>query len=141
MKIFSTDKPILLVISGVLIALMMLSPACQAQTAATLDKHSRKIQKELSHYPAGTYLRLSLRDHSDEYGSLGTLSDSSFSITSSDTNKSETHLYSEIAGVEKEKEYIGEGTGSGHHFRHLVPIAIVSAAAATAAAIVVPREY
>jgi hypothetical protein len=126
--------------SGVLIVLMGLLPACQAQTATTLDKHARKIHKKLAHYPAGAYLHLTLRDHSDQYGSLGSLSDASFRFTNSDANKTETHLYSEVAGVKKGKEYIGEGAGSEHHVRHLVPILIVAAAAGTAAAIVVSKE-
>jgi len=140
MKAFSGGKRFVSVVAGALIALMVLPPACQAQTATTLDKHARKIHNRLSHYTAGTYLRLTLRDHSDQYGSLGTLSETSFSFTNSDANKTETHPYSEIASVRKGKEYIGEGTGSGHHIRHLVPILIVAAAAGTAAAIVVSKE-
>ena len=131
---------ILRVVSGVLVVLMGVLPACQAQTATTLDKHARKIHNKLSHYPAGAHLRLALRDHSDQFGTLGTLSETSFSFTTSDANKTESHLYSEVAGVKKGKQYIDEGAGSGRHIRHLVPIVIVAAAAVTAAIVVSKEE-
>ena len=140
MNFFFGGKWFFRVVSVALVVLMGLLPACQARASTTLDKHARKIQRKLSRYPAGAHLRLVMRDHSDQYGSLGTLSDASFSFTDSDANKTETHLYSEVAGVEKGKEYIGEGAGSGHHIRHLLPILIVAAAAGTAAVIVVSKE-
>jgi hypothetical protein len=141
MKLSSEGKRLLSFVSGVLIALMVLLPTCQAQTASALDKNARNIHNKLSHYPSGAYLRITLRDHSDQYGSLGVVTGDSFSFTDSDANMSETHLYSDVAGVRKAKEYVDEGMGSGHHIRHLVPIAIVTAAAGTAGAIVLSMKY
>jgi hypothetical protein len=116
--------------------LLVLVPACQAQSAPNLDKHARKVQKRLTKYPKGTYVDVAFRDGTDSTGMLGTLSPTSFTFTNADNNASETHLYSEVARVDRSKEYIGDGSEPGHHFHvHLwVPVVVGAAAAGAAVA-------
>ena len=110
-------------------------PACQAGTVTPLDKHARKVEKHLSKFRSGTYLRFDFRDNTQSYGSLGALSDASFQFTDTDSNKLETRSYDDLAHVTKGAEYIGAGSES-HHSRLLVPLLVGAVAAGTAAAIV-----
>jgi hypothetical protein len=108
-------------------------PACQAQSAApSLDKHARKIHKQLARYSSGTYVAVVLRDGSQTAGALGAVHPASFSLSNSDTNSPETHNYADVAGVQKGREYIGAGSGSGHHI-HWIRWSVVGVAAAGAA--------
>jgi hypothetical protein len=117
--------------------LLALVPAAQAQSAANLGKHERKIHKELERFPAGTYVNLELRDGSDRAGLVGQMAPSAFTLIDSDSNAQETHSYSEVLRVTRSREFIGEGSGSGHHFRAWVPVVmgVVAAGAATAFAL------
>jgi hypothetical protein len=130
--IFGRKSIVRLVLVWTLVALVT---ACQAQSTVSLDKHARKVHKRLATYPAGTYLTVVLRDGSERIGALGTLAPASFTITDSDSNARETHSYNDVAKVSKGTEYIGEGSGRGHHIRLWVP-AVVGAVAAGAAATV-----
>ncbi|MGA2570350.1 MAG: hypothetical protein ABSF23_07505 [Terracidiphilus sp.] len=115
-------------------------PACQAQSAVRLDKHARKVEKRLARFRPGTFLDFEFRNGSKTFGALGPLSDASFQFTDSDSNKTETHLYADLARVSKAKEYIGQGSGPRHHVRLLVPVLIgVGAAAGGIAAYEVMR--
>jgi hypothetical protein len=127
--IFSRRPFVYLALAATLIAVM---PASQAQSGASLDKHSRKIHHRLVKYPAGTYVNVVLRDGSQSSGVLAGVKSESFSITNSDNNVPETHDYTDVASVQKGREYIGAGSG-GHHI-HWVRWGIVGAAAAGAAA-------
>jgi hypothetical protein len=106
------------------LALIVVVPVTRAETAPQLDKHARKIEKHLAKFRPGTYLDFEFRDGSQTFGSLGEMSDASFQFTDADSNKIETHLYSDVASVRKAKEYIGEGSGHGHHVRLLLPVLI-----------------
>jgi hypothetical protein len=117
-------------------ALIVVAPACQAQSSTPLDKHARKIEKRLAKFRPGTYLDFEFRDRSETYGSLGTLSEASFQFTNADSNKTETHLYADVARVKKAKEYIGAGSEPEHHVHLLVPLLIGAGAAAAAVAVV-----
>jgi len=110
--------------------LIALPPACQAQSDPPLDKHARKIEKRLARFRPGTYLDFEFRDSSQNFGALGPLSDASFQFTDSESNKTETHLYADVARVSKAKEYIGEGSEPRHHVRLLVPVLVGAGAAA-----------
>ena len=120
-----------LVLAWILIAMV---PACQAQSAASLDKHARKIHKHLTHYETGALVNIELRDGSELTGALDRLAPASFTVTDSDTNAQVTQLYSDVAKVSKGKEYIGEGSGPAHHFLHPWMTAVVGVVAAGAAA-------
>jgi hypothetical protein len=113
----------------VVLAFAALAPAASADSSAKLDKHARKIEKKLSRYRAGAFLVIDLRDSSSTQGTLGNLSDAAFQITDADSNKVRTIDYANVAGVKKAKEYIGAGSGPGHHIRHWVPILVGAAAA------------
>jgi hypothetical protein len=116
---------------------LALTPAFQAQSA-NLNKHERKIHKRLEHFAPGTYVNVEMRDGTDRAGLLGTVAPAAFTLTDSDSNAEETHTYSEVARVSKSREFIGEGSGSGHHFRPWVPVvvgAVAAGAAATAFAV------
>lgn len=112
-------------------------PAIQAQSAANLDRHERKIHNRLERYPAGTYVNVEMRDGSDRAGLLGTVAPASFTLTDSDSNAQEVHAYREVAHVTRSREFIGQG--SVHHFfRPWVPAAVgvlAAGAAVTAFAI------
>lgn len=113
------------------VACMFLVPALcsRAQSSAPLDKHARRIEKRLAKYRQGTVLDFEFRDSSKTFGALGPMSPASFQFTDSDSNKIQTHLYSDLAQVKQAREYIGEGTEPRHHVR-LVPVIIVAGIAA-----------
>jgi hypothetical protein len=94
-------------------------PAGHAVSAKKLEKQARKIEAKLAKYPKGAFLEFHFRDGSRSTGSLGTLSEHSFSFTNSDTNGKETHNYSDVTKVKKGKTYIG--TGSEKHHRFHIP--------------------
>ena len=120
------------------VACLVLStlPTCHAATGTQLDKHARKAEKHLAKFHSGTYLRFDFRDNTQSYGTLGALSDASFQFTDTDSNKVQTRSYDDLARVTKGAEYIGEGSGPGHHVRLIVPIIIGAVAAGAAVAIV-----
>jgi hypothetical protein len=126
----------LLVSLSFALALTIALPAAQAQSGAPLDKHARRVEKHLARYQAGSFLQVDFRDGSQTIGSLGVLSDASFQFTNSDSNKNMTIAYSDVSRVSKGKEYIGEGSGPGHHVRLLVPVIVGAIAAGAAVAIV-----
>jgi hypothetical protein len=118
-----------LLIVAIAFASIALAPSIQAQSSAKIEKHVRKIEKRLAKYRTGTFLEVDLRDSSEAMGSLGDVSDATFQITSSDSNKVETFNFADVARVRKAKEYIGAGSEPGRHIHLLVPVLIVAAAA------------
>jgi hypothetical protein len=112
------------------VALLAAVPPALAQSSATLDKHARRIEKRLAKYRQGTFLDFEFRDSSQTFGALGPLSPASFQFTDSDSNKVQTHSYSELVHVKQAREYIGEGSEPRHHVRLLVPVIIGAAVAA-----------
>lgn len=103
-------------ILGLLIASAVIAaaPVCLAQHSSNLDKHARKVESRLAKFPAGSHLHLFLRDHTDSYGTLGALSEASFSFTNADTNAKETHLYRDVSEVKKGEAPIGKGSVHRH---------------------------
>jgi len=110
-------------------------PVAFAQQNPNLDKHARRIEKKLSKLRAGSYVQIDLRNNSVSLGSLGSLSDSTFQVVDSDTNKPVTFAYSDVAGVHKGTEYIGEGSESGRHFHIGLPVLIAAGAVVAGAAV------
>jgi hypothetical protein len=102
----------------------------RAQSSAPLDKHARRIERRLTKFRQGTVLDFEFRDSSKTFGSLGPLSAVSFQFIDSDSNRVQTHSYSDLAEVKKAKEYIGEGSEPRHHVRLLVPVLVGAGAAA-----------
>ena len=111
-------------------ALVVTAALAQAQSSAQLDKHARRIEKRLTKFQPGTFLDFEFRDSSKTFGSLGLLSATSFQFTDSDSNKTQTHSYSDLVEVKKAREYIGEGSEPRHHVRLLVPVLIGAGVAA-----------
>lgn len=107
----------------------------QAQSTTRLSKHARRVYHKLAKYSSGRYLHLVLRNDSDSYGALGTLSETSFTFTSADSNSTATYSYNDIDRVKTDKERIGEGTEPRRHIRHLVPIVVTAAAVGAAGAV------
>lgn len=134
-NIFSKGSPVLLrlALASILIAIALV-PVCQAQSADTpnLDKHARKIHRQVARYPAGTYVSIVLRDGSESAGALDAVRPASFTFNNADSNAPETHNYADVARVEKGREYIGAGSGSEHHV-HWIRWSVVGVAAAGAA--------
>ena len=127
LRIFRRKSMVSVAITWSLIAFV---PACQAQSVVPLDKHARKVEKRLVKFRPGAFLDFEFRDGSQTYGALGPLSDVSFQFINSDSNKTETHLYADVARVSKAKEYIGQGSGPKHHIRLLVPVLVGACVAA-----------
>jgi hypothetical protein len=133
--IFCGRSAVRLTLAWTLVAMV---PAAQAQSAGNLDKHERKIHKQMERFAAGAYVNVELRDGTERAGQLGEVAPAAFTLIDSDTNAKETHAYSEVMHVSESKEYIGEGSGSGHHFRPWVPVVagmLAAGAAATALAV------
>jgi len=130
-----------LVVVAIAMAWIATVAVSQAQSAAQLDKHARKIEKRLAKYHTGTVLQVDLRDDSEALGSLGQLSDATFLLTSADSNRKMTIAYADVAQVKKGKEYIGEGSEPGRHIPHLVPIVIGVVAAGAAVALVETKPF
>jgi hypothetical protein len=111
------------------------APASRADSSAKIEKHARKIEKRLGKYRTGTLVQVDFRDDSEAVGSLGNVSDATFQITNSDSNKVQTFNYTDVSRVKKGREYIGAGSGE-HHMRLWVPIVIGAVAAGGAVAAV-----
>ena len=122
-------------------ALIAVVPASQAESAARIDKHTRKIEKRLAKYRKGAFLQVDLRDNTEVLGSLGELSGTTFLLTSSDNNRKMTISYADVAQVKKGREYIGEGSEPVHHIPHLGPILIGAVAAGAAVALVETKPF
>ncbi len=135
-RIFRLLRRQSIVILAAVFTLIVVASACPAQSGAPLDKHARRIEKRLAKFRPGTYLDFQFRDSSSTFGSLGALSAASFQFTDADSNKTQTHLYAEVARVKQAKEYIGQGSEPGHHVRLLVPILIGAGAAGAVVAVV-----
>ena len=116
----------------------MAAPLCLAESnnaasPTNLDKHARKVYHELARFPAGSYVRLTLTDGSERTVEVVSLDETSFVATNAETNNRETHSYSEIDRVRREKDYIGEGSETHvHRVRLWVPIALGVLAAGAA---------
>ncbi len=96
------------------LALSLGAPSGYAASAKSLDKQAKKVASKLAKYPKGAFLHFHFRDGSESSGKLNKLADNSFSITNSDSNSDETHRYSDVTRIEKEKTYIGKDSESRH---------------------------
>jgi len=132
MTLFRNSSILRLGLACVLIAGVSMG---QAQSAASLTKHGHKVQHKLAKYSSGRYLHLVMRDSTDSYGALGTLSEDSFTFTRADNNSIATYSYNDIDKVKTDKEPIGQGTEPRYHIRHLVPIVVTAAALGAAGAV------
>jgi hypothetical protein len=125
-------------IATTILALVAIAPCCRAErdtssSGASLDKHARKIRHELTHFRTGSYVHLVFRDGSERTGALDSVDDAAFTVTNAENNARETHDYSSIERVRRQKDYIGEG--SEEHVRHIplwVPVAVGVLAAGAA---------
>lgn len=133
----------LTLISALLVTTIAVAPICLAESgssssSANLDKHARKIHRELTRFNPGNYIRLRLTDGSERTVALDSVDDTSLTGTNAESNNRETHTYDEIARVTREKDYVGEGSeGHVHHIRLWVPIVGVLAAGAVTTALMV----
>jgi hypothetical protein len=118
-----------LLLVAIAFASIALAPTSRAQSSEKIEKHSRKIEKRVAKYRTGTLLQVDFRDNSQALGSLGNVSDATFQVTNTESNKVQTFNYDDVTRVKKTKEYIGAGSGPELHFHHWVPVLIVAAAA------------
>ena len=100
------------------------APAYGAESSATTEKHTRKIEKKVGKYHTGTLLKVDFRDNSEALGFLGDVSGATFQITNAESNKLQTFNYDDVTRVNKTKEYIGAGSEPGHHIRLWVPVVV-----------------
>jgi len=130
---FLRRNPFLL--ATIALVFLTLATTGYADSSAKLEKHARKIEKRLAKYRTGTLLQVDFRDNSETLGSLGSLSDASFQITNTDSNKVQSFNYTDVDHVRKTKEYIGAGSAPEHrYFRHWVPLLVGAAAVGGGAA-------
>jgi hypothetical protein len=95
-------------------ALLMVVPICQAQQSPVhLDRHAKKIQKLLTACPAGSHVHLTLRDQTDQFGYLGSLSSQSFELLDPKTRAPQVLAYDQIDNVGCENR--GSEVGFHHH--------------------------
>jgi hypothetical protein len=106
---------------------------CRAESAKHMEKHVRRIEKQLAKYGSGTYLRLVFLDHSQSLGIIGQLHPDSFTFTDADNNATRSYDYADVASVDKGETYVGEGSRHRHLPRLLV-FGVASAVAAGAVA-------
>ncbi len=99
-------------------------PVSRAESSASTEKHTRKIEKKVGKYRTGTLLQIDFRDNSEALGFLGDVSGATFQVTNAESNKLQTFNYDDITRVKKTKEYIGAGSEPGHHFRLWVPVVV-----------------
>jgi hypothetical protein len=100
------------------------APACRAESSATTEKHTRKVEKKVAKYHTGTLLQVDFRDNSEALGFLGDVSGATFQITNAESNKLQTFNYDDVTRVKKTNEYIGAGSERGRHFRLWVPVVV-----------------
>jgi hypothetical protein len=122
-----------LLLVAIAFASLALAPTCPAQSSAKIEKHTRKIEKRLAKYRSGTFVEVDFRDNSVAQGSLGDVSDATFQITNSESNKAQIFNYADVTRVRKVKEYIGAGSEPEHHVRLWIPLVIAAAAGGVAA--------
>ncbi len=120
---------ILAVVAVAIACLPVAAEPSAVQSTVSLDKHARRIERRLAKFRPGAFLDFEFRDSSQTFGSLGPLSATSFEFTDSDSNKTQTHNYSDLVEVKKAKEYIGDGS-EHHHVRLLVPVIVGASLAA-----------
>jgi hypothetical protein len=101
--------------TAVALALIFCVPVCLAKSGSKADKHAQKMEKELAKFKAGALVHLELNNNTECTGTVNKLSDTSFTFNNSENNATETHLYSDVARVEKGEEYIGQGSAPKHH--------------------------
>lgn len=106
---------------------------CRAESAQHMRKHTRKIEKKLTRYAPGTYLRIVFRDHMESVGIVGRLEMASFTFTDADSNETRSYRYADVASVERSKTYVGEGSRR-RHFPKLLVFGMAGAAATGAIA-------
>jgi len=117
-----------LLLVAIVFASIALAPISRAESSAKVEKHARKIEKQLAKYRTGTLLQVDFRDNSRALGSLRDVSDATFQVTNADSNKLQTFNYADVTRVKKTKEYIGAGSEPGRHFHHWIPVLVVAAA-------------
>jgi len=131
---FASHSAIRLAFGCAILAFVALAAAPTGRAESSAEKHARKVHSKLQKYLSGSYLHLVLRDHSNEYGALGALTNASFSFKDSDTNAVSNISYADVGKINSDREPIGEG--SEHHIRTrtLVIAGVLVAGAAVAAA-------
>jgi hypothetical protein len=134
MKLFFGNRSILRF--ALIWALIASVQVCQAQPTSNLSKHARKVQKTLAHYPANSHLHLVLRDHSDRFGTLGALSETSFLFTNVDDNATGAILYDDVVKAQRGVATVRTGGLFQHHRHALIPVLIVAVAAGVGVGII-----
>jgi hypothetical protein len=125
-------------IAAMVLTLVAVVPCCRAERdssnpSGNLDKHARKIRRELTHFKTGSYVHIVFRDGSERTGALDSVDDGAFTVSNAETNARETHDYSDIERVTHQKYYIGEGSeGHAHHIPLWIPVTVGALAAGAA---------
>jgi NADH dehydrogenase FAD-containing subunit len=106
---------------------------CRAESARHMAKRVHKVEKKLVEYRPGTYLRVVFVDHSESVGTASRLQADSFTFTDAENNQARQYEYADVARIEKNKTYVGEGS-KRRHFPRLLLVGAAGAAAAGVAA-------
>lgn len=123
---------------AILWAIVSSIAVCQAQQPH-LDRHARKIQKTVMLYSSGSFLHITLRDRSDQFGELGKVTPISFELLDTKTRTATPFAYADVRNVERGNESQSAGWISQWPRRHWVPLAIVAVAAGAGGVILATR--
>lgn len=138
MTAFRNLSALRVAITSIIVAAVLVACATAGHAQAGLDRHERKIHKKLLKYSEGSYLHLVLHDKTNSYGSLGSVTDASFTFKNADSNAVATYSFDDVARVKTDREPIGRGSEpEEHHYirpRTLIIAGVLAAGAGVAAA-------
>jgi hypothetical protein len=109
------------------------------QTSVHLDRHARKVQKTLALYSPGSFLHITLRDQSDQFGELGKVTPASFELLDTKTHAATPYAYADVRSIESGSAVQSAGWASQWPRRHWIPLAIVAVAAGVGGGILATR--
>jgi hypothetical protein len=125
---------------AILWAIVASIAVCQAQQPSVhLDRHARKVQKTLALYSSGSFLHITLRDRSDQFGELGKVTPNSFELLDTKTHTESTFAYADVRSIESGSAVQSAGWASQWPRRHWIPLAIVAVAAGVGGGILATR--
>ena len=102
-------------------ALLVFVPLGQAQQSpAHLDRHAQKVQKILASCPGGSHMHLMLRDQTDRFGYLGSLSAQSFELLDPKDRTPQVLTYDQVDRVDCENRVSGSIFHRRHHMAGLL---------------------
>jgi len=123
---------------AILWAIVSAIAICQAQQPH-LDRHARKVQKTVLLYSSGSFLHITLRDRSDQFGELGKVTPISFELLDAKSRTATQFAFADVRDVERGNENQSASWVSQWPRRHWIPLAVVAVAAGVGGGILATR--